>query len=119
MSTLRLRTLQQPSQLERLLEAFVTHEHRVPEEAYQIRDPEGLPVVLQSVLRQASEIGRVWACWATSEQTWLFTCQPLASARQEQSSVQLHINHYDSSGRLRDSGCWMRTAQDGWQRCAG
>lgn len=117
MSTLRLRTLQQPSRLERLLQALVMHERLVPEEAYQIRDPEGLPEPLQSVLRDPSEAGRVWASWARGEQMWLFTCRALTPLHLEQQSALLHVNLYEADGRLRDSGCWMRTAQEGWQRC--
>ncbi len=117
MSTLRLRTLQQPSHLERLLEAFVTHQKFVPEEAYQIRDPEALARPLQAVLDEPSEADRVWACWASGDEAWLFTCQMWPSRSDESGESLLHINCYDGAGELQDSGCWVRTRQQDWQRC--
>jgi hypothetical protein len=116
MSTLRLRTLQQPSHLERLLEAVVTHQKFLPDEAYQIRDPEALPRALQAVLDEPSEADRVWACWACGDQLWLFTCQLLQFQGGESDQSLLHINRYDGEGELQDSGCWVRTPRQDWQR---
>ena len=42
METKRLRTIQEPYRLERLLEAYVTRTNVVPKDAYQIRDPNAI-----------------------------------------------------------------------------
>src|SRR5256885_957706 len=43
METRRLRTIQQPSHIERLLEALVSRANLLPKDSYQIRDPDALP----------------------------------------------------------------------------
>lgn len=95
----------------------MAYEQLVPEDAYQIRDPEALPQPLKAALRRPSELGRVWACWATNEQTWLFTCRIFGSM-QLQRSVRMHVRSYDAAGHARDWGYWLRSPQQGWQRSA-
>ena len=118
METRRLRTLQQPSQLKKLLEAFVARGDLLPEGWYQIRDPAALPPALQGVLTWAVQEGRVWASWANAHQTWLFTCEMSLALSRERGAPVLQVNRYEESGELKDAGSWM-TDQDGkWRRCA-
>src|SRR5260370_7435187 len=74
METRRLRTIQQPSHIERLLEALVSRASLLPKDSYQIRDPSTLPPQLQTLIAQAAQQGRVWGGWANSYETSLFTC---------------------------------------------
>lgn len=43
METLRLRQLQEPSRVERLLDAYIAHGGELPDDCHQVRDPSGLP----------------------------------------------------------------------------
>ena len=118
METLRLRTIQQPSRVERLLEALVTRGSLLPEGAYQIRDPEALPSDLQRTLIRETEKGHVWGCWARGLRTWLFTCaMPLASSRERRTPV-LQVNLYDEAGELKEAGTWVTDYAGKWRRCS-
>lgn len=118
METLRLRTIQQPSRVERLLEAFVTRTSLLPEGAYQIRDPDCLPSDLRRTLIRETEKGHVWGCWARGLRTWLFTCElPLASSRERGAPI-LQVNLYDEVGQLKEAGTWVTDHAGKWHRCA-
>lgn len=118
METRRLRNLQQPSQVERLLEAFVARGDFVPEGCYQIRDASALPSQLQRVLVQASEEGRVWVCWANPHDTWLFTGEMSLPLSRERGAPVLLVNRYAESGDLTDAGSWTTDPDGKWRRCA-
>lgn len=118
METLRLRTIRQPSRVERLLEAFVTRTSLLPEGAYQIRDPDSLPSDLRRTLVRETEKGHVWGCWAGGLRTWLFTCElPLASSR-ERGAPMLQVKLYDEVGQLKEAGTWVTDHAGKWHRCA-
>lgn len=116
METLRLLKIQQPSGIERLLEAFVSRAWGLPEGAYRILDRRALPSELQGVLTQAIAQGQVWSCWAHGASLWLFTAEMSLPLSRERGAPVLRINQYDDHGALQDSGGWIGT-QDGWQRC--
>src|SRR5438105_11759192 len=84
METVRLRRIQEPSHVERLLEAYVSRSGLLPNDAFQIRAQRALSPQLQRVVARATPKGHVWACWADSYHTWLFTCEmslPLSRER--------------------------------------
>lgn len=118
METRRLRTLQQPAQLEKLLEAFVARGYLLPEGCYQIRDPAALPPPLQRVVTRTIQEGRVWTCWANSHDTWLFTCEMSLASSRERGAPVLQVNRYADSGELKDIGSWMTDRDGKWLRCA-
>ena len=117
MSTLRLRTIQQPTQVERLLEALINHQGLVPADWYRIRDPDSLPQQLQLVLRRETSEGRTWLCWAHDDDAVLFTCEPSLPWSSRRTSLVLQVNRYNQDGDLIDSGFWKPTSQGDWQRC--
>jgi hypothetical protein len=118
MSTLRLRTIQQPTHVERLLEALVTHQGLVTSDWYRIRDPDSLPPQLQLLLRRETKDGRTWACWANNGDAMLFTCEPsLPWSTSRRTSIVLHVNRYDKDGALREAGFWKPVSHGDWQRC--
>lgn len=117
METVRLRNLQQPSQTEVLLEALVSRGNLVPNEAYRIRDPKALSSGLQTILERATSEGRIWAAWATTHYSWLFTCEVSIHQSRERGTPVLLVNRYDEYGELQDSGAWMADADGKWQRC--
>src|SRR6266404_8657811 len=115
METRRLRTLQQPSQVLKLLEAFVARGDLLPEGCYQIRDPGALPSPLKLVLTRAIEEGRVWASWANAHDTWLFTCELSLALSRERGAPVLLVSRYAESGELKDAGSWMTDLDGKWR----
>jgi hypothetical protein len=118
METLRLRKIQQPSQLERLLEAFVSRGDLLPPAAYQIRDPKTVPTPLRRLVSQAVRDGQVWTCWADNFHHWLFICEMSLSLSRERGSPVLKVNRYDEAGELTEAGTWAADREGRWQRCA-
>ena len=118
METLRLRRLQQPSRVERLLEAYISCRNLLPEGSFQIRDPSVLPEELRRVLTQAIRQGQVWSCWAHRVHTWLFICDMSLPLSRERGTPVLHVSVYGEDSQLQDSGNWMADPQGTWCRCA-
>jgi len=118
METRRLRTLQQPSHIEKLLEALVSRASLLPKDSYQIRDPGALPPPLQTLIAQAAQEGRVWRCWANSYETCLFTCEMSLPRSRERGSPVLLVNRYSESGELQEAGSWMSDQEGKWRPCA-
>jgi hypothetical protein len=115
---LRIHALQQPVQVGRLLEAFLTRANILPKNAYRIRDPEALPDALQRVMFNAAQEGRIWMSWAYGHRTWLFTCEESLASSTDRGVTVLHVNVYDKNGELMEAGAWAPDAQGKWQRCA-
>jgi hypothetical protein len=118
METVRLRKIQQPSQMERLLEAFVSRGSLLPKECYQIRASGALSPQLQRVVDLATEKGRVWACWADSSHSWLFTCEMSLPLSRERGAPVLQVELYDEAGELKDAGIWVTDQEGKWTRGA-
>ena len=118
MQTLRLRKLLQPAQAERLLEACATRSGALPEGAYQVRDPDSLPLELRRVLSDITGTGQVWTCWAHGKHMWLFTGEISLELSREHRTPVLRVNLYADDGELAESATWM-TDPDGkrWRRC--
>jgi hypothetical protein len=117
METVRLRRIQEPSQVERLLEAYVARGELLPKDAFQIRAMRALSPQLQRVVTRATQKGHVWACWADSYHTWLFTCEMSLPLSRERGAPVLLIDQYDEAGELKDSGTWVSDQDGKWRRC--
>lgn len=117
MQTLRSRKLLQPSQIERLLEAYATRSGVMPEGAYQLRDPDSLPPEVRLVLNQITGTGQVWTCWAYATRLWLFTGEVSLPLSRERRAPVLRVNLYGEDGQLKESGAWMTHPDGDWQRC--
>jgi hypothetical protein len=118
METRRLLSIQQPSRIERLLEALVSHCELWPKDSYQLRDPASLPSPLKKIVAQASQQGRVWACWANSYETCLFTAEMSLPLSRERGAPVLLVNRYDEKGELNDAGSWISDPHGKWRRLA-
>jgi len=118
METKRLRTIQQPFLLERLLDAYITRSNVVPTGSYQIRDPKAVMAPLRRILLRAIDEGRVWACWACDMQQWLFTADMSLPLSRERGTPVLSINRYGENGELQEAGVWLVGPDGSWQRCA-
>jgi hypothetical protein len=115
METKRLRIIQQPSRLERLLEAYVTRSNVVPPDSYQIRDPDAVVPLLRSIALQAAAEGRVWACWGHGAQLWLFTAEMSLPLSRERGRPVLWVNRYNDRGELIEAGSWVLDPGGFWR----
>jgi hypothetical protein len=118
METLRLRRIQEPSRVERLLEAYISRAGIVSDHAYQIRNRNQLPRGLQLLLIRAIEEGQVWSCWADAAQMWLFTCHMSLAQSRERGSPVLLVRLYGAEAELLDSGAFRYDALGNWSRCS-
>ncbi len=118
METLRLRRMQEPSRVERLLEAYVARAGCLPNDAYQLRDPRELPRGLHAVLTRAVEEGQAWSCWARGAEIWLFTCHMSLALSRERGAAVLLVQRYAEDAQLQDSGAWRFDPQGTWTRCS-
>ena len=118
METLRLRRMQQPSRVERLLEAFVGRSDLPPQDVYQIRDSASVPANLRPVIGRAVKQGQVWSCWANASHVWLFTADMSMDHSRERGAPVLRINRYNEHGELEESGAWIADSHGKWTRCA-
>ena len=117
METLRLRRIQQPSKVERLLDAYISRSTVLPQGSYQIRDPHAVPTGLQRIVSQATEQGKVWSCWRTSSSdTLLFTCEISMPLSRKRGTPVLQVCLYNKDGSLRDSDSWTTDPEGTWQR---
>ena len=104
--------------MERLLEAYVSRSG-LPNDAFQIRALRALSPQLQRVVARATPKGHVWACWADSYHTWLFTCEMSLPLSRERGAPVLLVDQYDEAGELKDSGTWVSDQEGKWRRCGG
>jgi hypothetical protein len=116
METLRLRRIQEPSRVERLLEAYVSRAGIVPVDAYQIRNRSELPRALEVLLLRAIEEGQVWSCWADAARIWLFTCHMSLAMSRERGAPVLLVQLYGEHAELQDSGAFRFDPQGRWSR---
>jgi hypothetical protein len=117
METLRLRRIQEPSRVERLLEAYISRAGIVPDNAYQIRNRKELPRGLQLLLVRAIEEGQVWSCWADPAEVWLFTCHMSLAQSRERGAPVLLVHLYGADAELIDSGAFRYDPLGSWSRC--
>ncbi len=118
METLRLRRIQIPSRVQRLLETFVSRGQQLPKHCYQLRDPKALSGPLRAILTRALQDGHVWTCWASSFHTWLFTCEMSLPLSRERGAPVLRVNRYNETGELTEVGAWTPDRDGHWVRCA-
>jgi hypothetical protein len=108
--------IQQPLQVERLLEAFATRSGLLPEGAYRIRDPEALPDGLRRALSYV--IAEIWVCFSNGSRYWLFAGTVSAALSRLRNAPVLHVNSYCEGGGLIDVRAWTVEVRNGW-RCVG
>lgn len=119
METVRLRAIQQPSRVERLLTAFALRSGIMPPDAYMIRDQKAMPAELQGIIFQAMRRERAWCCWKHGSRVWLLTCDMLLDLSRKHGSPALDIQLYGENGELKDSDTWVLEKEGRWHRGAG
>ncbi len=92
METIKLRRLQQPSDVEKLLGAYVWDSGLLPNDAHQIRDRAELSKELRRILGLAIGTGQAWSCWAHNLHTWLFTAEISVALSRERGAPVLQAS---------------------------
>ena len=118
METIRLKKIRQPSHIERLLERLVMQACLMPADAYQLRNPEGLPPALRRVLLETANKDRVWTCWSDGFGIWLFTAEMSLPLSRERGAPVLTVSKYSEQGSLQEAGQWTVDREGNWRRCA-
>ena len=117
METLRLRRIQEPSRVERLLEAYVSRSAALPHGSYQLRDSRELPQGLRSLIARATTQGETWSCWAHGSRLWLFICEMSLALSRERGAPVIVVRQYNETAEVTDSATWRFDATGAWTRC--
>lgn len=119
MDTLRLRRIQHPSKVDRLLESYIGGAGLLPKNACQIRTVVAVPAPLHGLVMQAIKRGNSWSCWTQgSTQTWLFTAEMSLPLSRKRGAPVLQVKLYGEDGLLRESGTVVTDRNGKWSRCA-
>lgn len=118
METVRLRAIQQPSRVERLLVAFALRSGIMNPDAYMIRDQRAVPAVLQRLIFQAMREDRAWCAWKDHSRMWLLTCEMLLEQSRAHGSPVLNVHLYGEDGALQEADSWLVDAEGKWRRGA-
>jgi len=118
METVRLRAMQQPSRVERLLVAFALRSGIMNPDAFMVRDQRAVPAVLQGVIFQAMRNDRAWCAWRDASRISLLTCEMLLEPSRAYGSPVLNVQLYDEDGELKDSDSWVVDREGKWRRGA-
>ncbi len=92
METMRLRRIQHPAEVERLLESYIHRANILPKDADQIRIAGSVPRELRGLVMQAVKLGKTWSCWTRGSETWLFTAEMSLELSRERGAPVLQIN---------------------------
>src|ERR1051326_9187 len=100
METMRLRNIQHPSEVERLLESYISRAVNLPAGAYRMRAAGTLANEPRVLVTQAVKLGKTWSCWTHGTQTWLFTAEMPMELSRERGAPVLQVNFYGDDGSL-------------------
>lgn len=116
METMRLRAIQQPSSVEKLLDSFVMD--NLPEGTRKLRDRSELSAILQRIVLKATKQEKAWSAWSNDHQIWLFVAEMSLPLSRERGLPVLQIDCYGEYGELMKSASWVRNRDDKWRRCS-
>ena len=116
METLRLRSIQNPSHVGRMLETLVDQGALVPGGCQQVLDLATLPPQLEALVIRAVDEGRVWACWTDAHETHLFTCEMSLALSRERGTPVLLVNRYNDKAELKGAGTWLADPKGKWRK---
>lgn len=119
METLKLRRMQEPSRVEKLLDTYISQTVTLPPGAYQVREARELPQSLRSVITRAAAQGETWSCWAHNARVWLFICELSLALSRERGAPVLLVHQYNEDAESQGSGTWRYAPGSGtWTRLA-
>jgi hypothetical protein len=106
--------IQEPFQVERLLDAFATRSGVIPEGAYRVRDPDALAPTLQRVLTEV--LTHPWLCFSNGSHAWLLTGIVSTALSRLRNRPVLWVNVYGEDGALIEVGAWAVNHHGKWGR---
>jgi hypothetical protein len=116
--TLRLKAIQNPSDVQSKLEQCARSFAEVPRSARLVSDWLELPPVLGVIATRAAYTGQAWCALTDNHRSWLFLAEaPLALARERGKTV-LVISQYDEYGELASCSTWVETRASHWETVA-
>lgn len=118
METTRLRTLQQPSIVQSLLESLLLAVNFSPAGATRIAERSELPMALQRIVIKTTKDGGGWAAWLLHDQVSLVTAEMSLDQSRERGHPALSVNSYNGEGRIKTWQIWAQTAAGQWQKHA-
>src|SRR5215469_4320721 len=97
MDTMKLRRIQHPTQVDRLLESYIAYILRaqlLPHDAIRVRTAALVPADLRRLVMQAVKLGRTWSCWTQGCRAWLFTAEMSPELSRERGAPVLEVKLY-------------------------
>jgi hypothetical protein len=117
--TEKLRTIQQPSQVEALLESFVWSVDILPDGARKLLDRSELPGPLQRLAVNLKKKDKIWGAWTDDRQhVWFFAAEMSLALSRERGRPVLQVDAFGEDGKLSESACWVAVRDGEWRRCA-
>ncbi len=117
METMKLRAIQHPGHAGELLDSFIRHAEKLPNDSHRITRGRELTPTLEKLAQRSLEEGSVWQAWTDDRAIWLWACEVSLTRSRERGLPVMEVRRYDESGAVEDSGTWVRVREDSWQRC--
>ena len=104
--------IQQPAQVERLLEAFARGSGLLTGGARRVREQKALPKELQRIVRRA--VAHAWVAFSSGSRCWLFTGVVSVALSQLRQAPVLRVNSYTEDGAPMETGAWSLQPDGKW-----
>jgi hypothetical protein len=118
MHTMKLRTLQQPTRLESLLDSLVMAQRWVPAGAPLVSDRGELFSGLQKLAIKAAKGDGAWRAWTSHDGVRFFVAEMSMDLSRERGFPALKVHYYNDQGQLQQYGLWVQPPGGVWQRSA-
>ena len=117
MQTTRLRTIQQPSKLQELLDALLASSYFiVPQGAERIFDVSALPSRLPQAAARAERNRLAWSAWGDGHRAWLYTAELSLPKSRERGRPVLDLRRYEEDGSLESCSTWVSRDSKRWDQ---
>ena len=117
MHTHRFKAIQIPSGSLSLLESLATSFMQDPAAARLISTLDELPPRHRARIGGGADQQYLWFAWEEGSRTRLVTGALSLEHSRERGRPVLEARVYDENGLLEESGEWVRTVDNGWERC--
>ena len=118
MHTLRLKAIQIPSGTFGLLESFATTVMRAASgQSRPLRTLAELPPRHRERVGSGQDQQYIWYAWDDGGRVRMVTGALALEPSRERGRPVLEVRIYDENALLEESGSWVRTRVDTWERC--
>ena len=116
MQTTRLRTIQQPSKVQVLLDSLLASSHFIVEGAERILDVSALPGRLPQAAARAERDRLAWSAWDDRHRAWLYTAELSLPKSRERGRPVLDLRRYEEDGSLESCSTWVSRDSNRWDQ---